>query len=392
MAMKKSDLSKKAKARTKSAGAKFVVKAAPSSRADMQRFLDSVPAMLGYWDAELRNVYSNKEYARYFMKSPAEIEGHHIKELLGPELYRKNLKYLKAALAGKPQTFEREITSPLGVTRQTLANYVPDRIKNRVVGVFVIVTDISSVKKLEARTREIEARLIASTKMSSLGEMAAGIAHEINNPLAIVYANACQASRALERGKVDHAKLRSLLKEIEVTSMRIEAIVDGLRVFSRDGGSNEPLQTVSAPGILEQTLVLCAARFKNHGVEVKTPKVRKDISLSCRPVPISQVILNLLNNAFDAVVGTANPIIEVQIIEEKNHVKFIFENSGKKIPPLIADKIFEPFFTTKPQGEGTGLGLSISKGIAESHKGTLSLDSSSKHTRFILRLPKHHGG
>lgn len=160
---------------------------------ELLRLLDNLPALIGYWDRDLNNRHSNKKYSEYFGKAPSEIKGRSIFDLLGPELYEKNKPHIEAALKGIEQTFEREIPLPGGVgVRQTIASYIPDIIDGVVQGFFVIVTDISQIKKLEEERREFKAKLVHASKMSSLGEMASGIAHEINNPLAIIKGRASQ--------------------------------------------------------------------------------------------------------------------------------------------------------------------------------------------------------
>lgn len=368
-------------------------KAVPSSEGgpnnhaeELQRFLDRIPSMLGYWNRDLTNKISNEAYASYFGKHPADIRGLSMKKLLGPALFQMNLPHIRAALKGKPQTFERTIPTPDGVQRETIANYIPDLQDGKVLGFFVVVTDVGALKKLERSNREIEAKLVASSKMSSLGEMASGIAHEINNPLSILYGGACQAAKLLHKKDFNIAKISRLIAEIQETALRIESIVDGLRTFSGDP-SNQAVEMVSAASIVKQTLTFCKARFDRYGVKLTIKNLDPSIFLECRSIQISQILLNLLNNAFDVVRDSATKKISIDLKKDGKFVRFIVSNSGPKIPPEIADKIFQPFFTTKAGGKGVGLGLSISKGIAESHKGSLLLDSKAKETRFVVRLP-----
>ncbi|GAB4009887.1 sensor domain-containing diguanylate cyclase [Nocardioides ultimimeridianus] len=126
-------------------------------RADQQAILDNLPAMIAYWDQDLRNRLANKVYVEYFGMTPEEIFGRHISELLGPELYRQNLPYLQRALAGQRQEFDREIPTPNG-PRYTQALYLPDIHEGEVRGIFVLVTDISARRRAEVALTNAEAR------------------------------------------------------------------------------------------------------------------------------------------------------------------------------------------------------------------------------------------
>jgi C4-dicarboxylate-specific signal transduction histidine kinase len=108
----------------------------------------------------------------------------------------------------------------------------------------------------------------------------------------------------------------------------------------------------------------------------------------CRPSQISQVILNLLNNAYDAVVGRNEAWIKIDVRSSDDAFEIAVTDSGEGIAPSVADRIMTPFFTTKPMGKGTGLGLSISSNIMIDHGGTLKLDRSCPRTRFVVTLPK----
>ena len=129
-----------------------------NSHGAIQAILNSLPAMAGYWDSDLRNQMANDAYVAFFGKSPAEIEGTHIRDLLGPELYEQNLPYIEGALAGERQLFDREITTPSGEVRYTQASYIPDEADGVVRGFFVLVTDITDRHRAETALAESEAR------------------------------------------------------------------------------------------------------------------------------------------------------------------------------------------------------------------------------------------
>lgn len=236
---------------------------------------------------------------------------------------------------------------------------------------------------------EQQKHIVRTSKMSALGEMASGIAHEINNPVAIVLTRAEQLEEVLAEKELDRALLIELASAIRRTAGRIGKIVKGLKSFAREG-EVDPFETVSLHSVIQDTLDLCRDRFRTHGIELRTGVLPVDMTISCRPVQVSQVLLNLVNNAFDAAQPSAGKWVALSFEEVGLNVEISVSDSGDPIPPEVKEKIMQPFFTTKEVGKGTGLGLSISKGLVESHGGELRLDEASSATRFIVRLPRFH--
>ncbi len=245
--------------------------------------------------------------------------------------------------------------------------------------------DIGEKKMQEELIKNQQARMVSSAKLSSLGEMASGIAHEINNPLAIIKGKAYQLIKKLEAGDIDVEYLIKEITKIEHNSLRIVKIIKGLRTFSRHG-DNDPYQQVTFKSIYDDVLELCHERFKHQGVALKTSG-DLSIMIDCQVTQIAQVLLNLINNAHDAVALMNNPWVEVHIENNDNATSIYVTDSGNGISEEVAQKIMQPFFTTKDVGTGTGLGLSISKGIIEMHGGTLFLDRFCQNTRFVIQLP-----
>ena len=250
-------------------------------------------------------------------------------------------------------------------------------------------------RKVKERTQQLittEEKLLNSTKMAALGEMAGGIAHEINTPLAVIKTVAGQMVDILNDGNPDDYKmLIDMAKTTETTADRIGKIVIGLRQFSRDG-SNDGYQLTQVEKLVEETISLCQERFKYNGVKLQLDPIPKELMLECRSVEISQVILNLLSNAFDAAEKEKDNWVRVGVQDQNHWVEFHVTDSGKGISPEDQKKIFQPFYTTKEVGKGTGMGLSISLGIVQNHRGEILIDSQSPNTKFIVRLPKRVPG
>lgn len=242
---------------------------------------------------------------------------------------------------------------------------------------------------VDQRTRQLDdakVLLVQSGKLSALGEMAGGVAHEVNTPLAIIQMSAEQLLELCEEDTIDRHHIVELTTNIRSTVNRIAKIIKGLRLYSRDA-SNDPCQKASVKILVEDTLSLCGEKFKLNGVELRISDIASDLMLDCRATQISQVLLNLLGNAFDAVVGKKSPWIELRVQEFADRIEISVTDSGPGIPEAIRAKIFQPFFTTKEVGKGTGLGLSISSGLVTGHGGKFWVDESCANTRFVISLP-----
>src|SRR5258708_3965394 len=259
------------------------------------------------------------------------------------------------------------------------------------VGASKVARDITDRKQLETELEVRRAQAVASARLSALGMMAAGIAHEINNPLAVIHASASDLMDMAETGTVPLKALEAASTRIRQTADRISKIVKSLRQTAREG-STDPFQRASVGEIVEQALELCKERFRVHSVQLETPIVDPALHISCREVQIVQVLLNLLQNAFDAVVECeGDRWIRLDVACSEHSAVFDVMDSGPGVPPELKARIMEPFFTTKPVGKGTGLGLSLSKAIVDEHGGELNLCERDNHTCFSLLLPRFQG-
>lgn len=243
--------------------------------------------------------------------------------------------------------------------------------------------------QLEHRMKEVQemqAQLIQSSKLSALGEMAGGIAHEINSPLTTMHLMLEQMKSMLNENPLDLERVNSSIERLLAVTDRIAAIIKGLRLFSRSD-VNLPMEEKDLREILLETLSFCQEKFKHNMIELKN-EVLEGLLLKCRPVQISQVILNLLNNAYDAIQPLDERWIHIAAFKKDQYIELQITDSGLGIPRDVAEKIMQPFYSTKDVGKGTGLGLSISSGIVRDHGGELVLDVGAKNTRFIVRFPR----
>lgn len=247
------------------------------------------------------------------------------------------------------------------------------------------IRDISERKRYEDSLRRQREMLVASAKLSSLGEMAGGIAHEINNPLSVIIGKVSQLKRITPTATPE--KLNEEMNVIDTTAKRIAAIIKGLKSFSRNAEKDEK-QNILVTAMMHDLFEISKERFKFHQINLEfIQKIDRPIYVNCRTAQLLQVLVNLLNNAFDAVENLDEKWVHLELDAKGNRCIISITDSGHGIDPRIVEKIMTPFFTTKPVDKGTGLGLSISKAIIEDHDGSLYYDSSSPNTRFVIELP-----
>ncbi len=229
-------------------------------------------------------------------------------------------------------------------------------------------------------------KLVNSARMAILGEMAGGIAHEVNNPLAIIQGLSQQVVFKANTSPLTNEFVLEKIEKILQNTQRIVKIIKGLRAFARDS-DNEPLQMYTAKELVEDTLNLCQERARKRNIELILPHHYPEISFECHPTQISQVLFNLISNSYDAISELPEKWIKIEVLKHPQFFEVLVTDSGNGIPIELHSKILMPFFTTKDVGQGTGLGLSTSKGLIDQHNGVLKIDTNCKNTRFVILLP-----
>ncbi|HAH31445.1 MAG TPA: hypothetical protein DCL44_03920 [Elusimicrobia bacterium] len=250
------------------------------------------------------------------------------------------------------------------------------KIKGRQVlqGIF---RDVTVQKKLEAGLQRSE-------KLSAIGQLAAGVAHEINNPLGIILGFAQSVVKRIKESD----SLFLPLKSIEREAVRCKDLVQSLLVFSRSS-QNEKLEELDLNAAMEGSLTLILSQTKTRNVELVRELCSGLPRINANRSHIQQVLINLANNAIDAMPEGGTLIISTSLsARQPGHVEIRVRDTGTGIPKEIQKKIFDPFFTTKEVGKGTGLGLSLVYEIVSKHGGTVELESEEgKGTEFTVFLP-----
>lgn len=335
-------------------------------------------------------LWANGAYAAFLGRPLLDLRKLRFTDVLEPEDVAPALAGLERVARGELARYQRDCRHSHATGKWVWGSLSLAAVRDsrgRLKHLLMVLKDLTREKNLEELVSRHEARILACSKMSSLGEMSSAIAHEINNPLAIIHAKAGQICRMASRGNLSIPEVRAISEKIRETAMRISRIVRSLSFIARES-DGDPFLPVPLRQIVEDTLELCQDRFRFRGVHLEMDPIPEGLTLECRGVQLCQVLVNLLNNACDAIGQLIDSRIHLGISDQGETVRISVTDSGSGIPPEIRQRIFEPFFTTKGIGKGTGIGLSVARDLVEAHQGTLRLDNDSPHTRFIMEIPK----
>lgn len=250
------------------------------------------------------------------------------------------------------------------------------------------VQDITNLKETISNLQDEKQKNIHASRLSDLGEMAGGMAHEINNPLQIIYSSLSQLKKRFKQGDTLDEQSEKVIERANSSVIRISKIINSMITFARSGVDKEQ-KAYDFSDILDESLIYCEQRFSYTNVKI-IKDLPVDASLYCNKVELSQVLLNLFNNSYDSVSkeeDSEKHWIKLQTSIDGKSFTIIVKDGGSGIPRNQSSKVFNPFFTTKMPGKGTGLGLSISKGIIESHGGSISYEGSDRDGFFKIILP-----
>lgn len=244
--------------------------------------------------------------------------------------------------------------------------------------------------EVEVRGEQLKAEIaksVASSKLASMGEMAGGIAHEINNPLAIILGRIRQLRKFITTSNEDNLKpAERYLDSMQESAGRVGEIVAYLRQITQKE-TNESLDQASISGILEQAIRHSESRFSGTNFKYDL-SIREDLKVKAKPIEFTQILISLIQNAIEATKDQPEPWVEITVLERSEVVFIQIVDSGKGIPKSIRDKVFTPFFTTKDVGDGLGIGLSVAKSLLRSYGGELSFDFEAENTTVCIELHK----
>ncbi len=251
-----------------------------------------------------------------------------------------------------------------------------------VTGYFITIYIIKSAKKKDI----MQAQLVQSSKLASLGTLASGVAHELNNPLAIITG---QVYLLKHFGK--DSSFEERLEELEQSARRMEKIVGNLRSYARESKA-EDWTEIDIVTSFKNALGFLKTQLSLEGIQVSTSFPDEPVHILGDTVQLESVFQNLIvnsNDAFSEIIDNREKKISIKVRTSCDRVVFEYQDNAIGIPAPILEKVFDPFFTTKETGKGTGIGLSISKNIIDSHKGTINATSTEgKGSLFTLHFPR----
>ncbi len=337
------------------------------------------PEQMQAWYENTKKVNLRREFTPedLTLPIPDEKEIRNILSRIGIETVEDELN---CGACGYPSCRDKAVAVYQGIAEVEMClPYMVTKLKN--IQKELVKSNEELRKSLEV-LKKTQAQLLQSEKMASVGQLAAGVAHELNNPLGgiLIYANLMLEK--MPKGSREAEDLERIMKETE----RCRRIVRGLLDFSRQTHIEAAIVDINQ--ILQSTLALVTQQALFHNIKVTQnldetlPKVFVDVG------QMQQVFLNIILNAVEAMEGKGELTITSKLDEDEEHVLLTIRDTGPGIPTEVINKIFEPFFTTKPQGKGTGLGLAIAYGIVQRHKGEIIVESRvNQGTAFTVRLP-----
>jgi PAS domain S-box-containing protein len=357
------------------------------SEQQMRLMADSLPAFVAYVDRDQRYRFVNRVYEEWHGVSGREIVGRRVEELVDADLFAAIEPQIGQALAGRAVNFRGEGSYPDGLQRHIDATFVPRLdAAGEVIGFFSLVRDITSQVRAEEDARRSWEEMIHVSRASTMGELAASLAHELNQPLAAILSNSQAASRLLSQKTPDADEAREALGDIAADARRAGDVIRRIRKLLHKGELER--SAVDVNQVVEDVNCLL-----DSDTIVRDITVTLDLAEDLPPVSgdttqLQQVTLNLMMNACQAMSGQeANhrTLVVRTASQDGSGVEVAVEDNGPGVDPELGDTIFDPFVTGRP--EGLGLGLSICRSIIEAHGGRLEASTNPERGstfRFVV--------
>ena len=348
--------------------------------------VEDSPAMICRYRPDLTLTFGNTPLANYLECPPAQLPGLNLGHWLSDDQRQAFVQRIS------------QLTVEFPVSTAEISLQLPGREHAWWVwsdrGVFDeqgALVEVQAVGRDNTEVRRSQQQLTQSAKMATLGEMATGLAHEINQPLNVMRMAVVNVLKRLSNGDAQIDYLTEKLQRIDAQVQRAARVVDHMRVFGRRSEiEQQPFDPAQA---VDGALSLLSEGLRGKGVDVRVQPAGFVVQVNGYADQLEQVLINLMVNARDALLSKRekatgfSPWIALHCEHDSRHVRIWVEDNGGGIDPRLLERIFEPFFTTKPIGVGTGLGLSVSYGIVENMGGRLSVVNGEEGARFCIELP-----
>jgi len=350
--------------------------AAATAERNLRLLIEAMPEAIVVVDREGKSVEFNPAAPAMVGLPPGSERGRSVFDFVEGEARRTVTDRLASAFKGEVQRFEIPFVRADGVRGISAVLYAPVREGGRITKVLALLRDITEQRRTEAQLQQAD-------KLAALGQTVSGVAHEINNPAAIISGFA--QTLLLEKLGADQ---RDMVQMVLDEARRIGRITQNLLAFARAGGKERAHSDIN--DLLRRTHQLRAYHLSTLNITVRLELSSEEPRAWANGSEVQQVLLNLLINAEQALLAIAGErVITLRTVVSDRDVLIQVADSGPGVPPEIRKRIFDPFFTTKPEGVGTGLGLSICYGIVREHGGRIWVDSEPGHgATFSVTLPR----
>lgn len=366
-----------------------IVKLLRLEKSDFTTILDSTPSCLKILTKD-GSLLKMNSVGLSLIEAPnfESVMGASVYDLVIEEHRDLYIAFNERICSGKEESLIFNIIG-LNGTERIMETYArPYKLTNGETAQLAITNDITKRINAEKDLIKNKQALEEASRLAAIGEFAAGIAHEINNPLAIIYGKAQLLDIQLKKlVDIEHNNIEPIvntLNSITETIIHTSDIINNLKTFSRAPEYNQ-LEWSNLQSNVNNALKMCSKKCADFNIEIIL-NVDPEIEVTCSPVGLSQVILNLINNSFDAIKEKESKWLKIESMVSNKKVQLAVTDSGNGINPELKTKILQPFFTTKEPGKGTGLGLSISANSMEKMNAQLFLNDKVDNTQFILEF------
>jgi PAS domain S-box-containing protein len=352
----------------------------------LRLLIDSVPALISYVDRDHRYRWVNHGYELMFGLPRDQIVGRTVREIMGDEATNRIENKLLRALAGETIHYQGTFADSQGAPQHRDITYVPHVVDEQVAGCVVLVFDITELRRAEERVRQLQSELAHVDRLDTMGEMASGLAHEVNQPLTAIAGYVDGALLRLRTEAMSVEDWPGLLECIAGQARRAAEVIQRLRAFVARMPPHRDL--VALNDTVNEALGLMEGEFRASGTKLRLHLAEPSPRAWADHLQIVQVLINLMRNALEAMsdVPIGQRELKIGTAPAERGSRVCVADTGAGLAAEIVEHLFRPFHTTK--AEGMGMGLAISRSILEAHGGSIHAEPNpGGGTLFWFKLP-----